>query len=206
VWFWLILLAIAVIIVVLFSYWQGKLPVEAISDMVKGVVPDDPQTLADSAGVDLETYSLARVGQSEEGMSSDRAKIAVMYACKNHSIHTGKTITEIVTAGNPKRSDYADAQGHYGRQGIHPYCTTIAAPSANTLALAAQVMAGTATDETQGAQYWDNPHAQDILAAANPHDATTGTGYYTSAEIAAHRTAKGLREIDIDGVSTRFWV
>jgi hypothetical protein len=67
-------------------------------------------------------------------------------------------------------------------------------------------MAGTATDETQGAQYWDNPHAQDILAAANPHDATTGTGYYTSAEIAAHRTAKGLREIDIDGVSTRFWV
>jgi hypothetical protein len=212
--FWLILLSVVIVIIVLFSYWQGKLPQDAVIDMVKGVVSDDPQTLADAAGVDLETYSLARVGQSEEGLSSDRAKIAVMYACKHHSEHTGKSITEIVTTGNPKRSDYADAQGHYGRQGIHPYCTTIAAPSSNTLALAAQVMEGTATDETQGAQFFDNPHTQDALALANPYheetDPVTGKvthkGYHTSAEIAAKRTAKRLTEVDIPGVGTRFWV
>jgi hypothetical protein len=174
--------------------------------MTSGIVPDNPQTLADAAGVDLEIYSLARVAQSEEGMSSDRAKTAVMYACKHHSEHTGKSITDIVTAGNSKRSDYAQAQGHYGRQGIHPYCTTIAAPTKSTLNLADAVYNGDAQDETQGAQYWDNPLTQDALARLEPKDEATGTGYYNSAEIAAKRQAKGLTMVTIDGVSTRFWV
>jgi hypothetical protein len=128
-----------------------------------------------------------------------------MYATKNHAEKSGKNVTEIVTKGNPKRSDYATANGHYGRQGIHPYCSTIAAPTAATLALAQSVSDGTALDETQGAQWFDNPHMQDVLAAANPKDETTGKGYYTSAEIAARRIAKGATLVIIDGVSTRFW-
>jgi hypothetical protein len=193
------------IVLFLFSLWQHKLPHKAVIEMVKGSVSEDPQTLADAAGVELETYSLARVGQSEEGLSSDRAKIAVMYACKNHAEKQGKSITEVVTRGNPKRSDYADANGRYGRQGIHPYCSTIANPTTATLALAKQVIDETADDETQGAQWWDNPHTQDILAAANPKDETTGKGYYTSAQIAERRISKGATLINIDGISTRFW-
>lgn len=193
-------------ILAVFSLWQHKLPHKAVIEMVKGVVYDDPQTLADAAGVDLETYSLARVGQSEEGLSSDRAKIAVMYACKNHAEKSGKTITEVVTRGNPKRTDYAEANGRYGRQGIHPYCSTIAAPTSNTLALAVSVIDGLALDETQGAQFWDNPHTQDVLAAASPKDQLTGKGYYTSVQIAKFRTDKGLSMVTIPGISTRFWV
>jgi hypothetical protein len=74
-------------------------------------------------------------------------------------------------------------------------------------------MDGTADDETQGAQWWDNPHTQDVLAAANPKHTVTnadGTtheeGYYTSEEIAARRIAKGATMVTIDGISTRFWV
>ena len=203
---WTILVAIGLALTLIFSLWQHKYPPQAVLEMFSGIVNDDPQTLADAAGVDLDTYSLARVGQSEEGISSDRAKIAVMYACKNHADRTGKSITEIVTQGNPKRSDYASANGHYGRQGIHPYCTTIAAPTANTIALAQSVMDGTATDETQGAQWWDNPLAQDALALAYPKDPATGKGYYTSEQIAERRQAKGAKLVTIDGVSTRFWV
>jgi hypothetical protein len=129
-----------------------------------------------------------------------------MYATQNHANHQGKSITEIVTRGNPKRSDYAQANGRYGRQGIHPYCTTIAAPTKATIALAMSVVDGTADDETQGAEYWDNPRTQDILAATNPKDPATGKGYYTSAEIAARREAKGAKLVTIDGISTRFWV
>ena len=167
--------------------------------MIKGIVPDDPQILADTAGLDLDTYTLARIGQSEEGLSSDRAKIAVMYAALNHANNQGKSITDIACAGNPKRSDYAAADGHYGRQGIHPYCSTIAAPKPHTIELAQQVMSGEVEDETEGAQWWDNPHAQDALHLVDP------ATYKSSAEIAATRS-KNARLLNIPGVSTRFWV
>jgi len=196
---WWALLAIGIALI-LFSLWQWKTPPKAVIEMVQGIVPDDPQDLADAAGVDLETYSLARVGQSEEGLSSDRAKVAVMYACRNHANKKSQTITEIVTRGNPKRTDFAQADGHYGRQGIHPYCSTIAAPKPGTLALAATVISGDAINEIGVAEYWDNPIAQDALHLANP------TEYKSSADIAAAREAKGLKMVTIDGVSTRFWV
>ena len=77
---WKIIVAIAVALV-LFTWWQHKWnPGVAMLEFTKGIVTTDPQVLADKAGVDLEIYSLARVGQSEEGLSSDRAKIAVMFA------------------------------------------------------------------------------------------------------------------------------
>jgi len=201
---WLFLI-IVLVLLVLFSLWQHKLPHKAVIEMTKGIVQEDPQTLADAAGVNLEVYSLARVGQSEEGLSSDRAKIAVMYACKRHADKQGKSITEVVTAGNPKRSDYEEANGHYGRQGIHPYCTTIATPTSNTIALAQSVYDEVAIDETEGAQFWDNPHTQDVLHAVQPYDEATGKGYRSSEEIAQRRQSKGLKLITIDGISTRFW-
>jgi len=202
---WKIIVAIAVALV-LFTWWQHKWnPGVAMLEFTKGIVTTDPQVLADKAGVDLEIYSLARVGQSEEGLSSDRAKIAVMFATKNHSRRQGKSITDIVTKGNPKRKDYAQANGRYGRQGIHPYCSTIAEPTKHTLMLADAVYSGDAQDETEGAQWFDNPHTQDALALAKPKDPVTGEGYYTSAQIAERRIAKGATLVEIDGVSTRFW-
>lgn len=194
------LLLILGLFLALISIWQHKYPHKAVVELATGIVPEDPQVLADRAGIDLEIYSLARVGQSEEGMSSDRAKIAVMYATKNHSRARRKSITDIVTAGNPERSDYAQANGRYGRQGIHPYCSTIANPTKHTLMLADAVYSGDAADETQGAQYWDNPLAQKALHLANPKK------YKSPEEIARLREAKGLRWLSLPGVTTRFWV
>jgi len=190
----------------LLALWQHKTPGKAVIELTSGIVPEDPKDLADTAGVDLDVYTLARIGQSEEGLSSDRAKIAVMYAALNHAKATGKSVTAIATAGNPKRSDYSEADGRYGRQGIHPYCTTIANPTAHTVELAAQVWSGEALDETGGAQYWDNPHSQDVLHAAKPYDESTGKDYRSNSEIAERRIASGFRQHNIPGVSTRFWV
>jgi hypothetical protein len=195
----------AAITIFLIALWQHKSPIKAVMELVKGIVPEDPQALADAAGVDLETYTLARIGQSEEGLSVERAKIAVMYAALNHSQRTGKSLTQLATAGNSKRSDFDAANGRYGRQGIHPYCSTIAAPTTRTIELAQSVMDGSADDETQGAQWWDNPHTQDVLHLAQPKDPVTGKGYYSSAEIAARRISKGATLVTIDGIGTRFW-
>ena len=71
--------------------------------------------------------------------------------------------------------------------------------------LAQNVLDGSAADETQGAQWWDNPRAQDALALANPKDEATGKGYYTSEQIKAKREAKRAKMVTIPGVSTRFW-
>jgi hypothetical protein len=188
-----------IVLVILTSLWQHKLPPAAIMELIEGIVPELPQDLATAKGVDVEVYSLARVGQSEEGISSSRAKIAVMYATLSHANQIGSTVTALVTKGNPKRSDYDQANGRYGRQGIHPYCSTIAAPTKNTLALAASVYDQSAQDETEGAEFWDNPLAQAALHIAKP------SMYKSPDEIAAARTADGLNQVNIDGVSTRFW-
>ena len=90
-------------------------------------------------------------------------------------------------------------------KGIHPYCSTIAAPTSHTLVLAQSVIDGDVADETQGATFWDNPHTQDVLHAANPFNEETGKGYRSSADIATRRTAAGLTEVDIEGIGTRFW-
>ncbi len=166
--------------------------------MVKGIIPGNPEDLAAAKGLDVDVYSLARVGQSEE--ISERGRIAVMYATLNHAIRVGKSITTIVTAGNPKRSDYSEAHGHYGRQGIHPYCSTIAEPSPQTIELAMSVMSGDATNEVGDAEYWDSPIAQDKNHLLDPDNNPS------SAEIASRREASGLHKVVLPGVLTRFWV
>jgi hypothetical protein len=191
---------------ILFCLWQWKTPIEAVVEMASGIVTKDCQSLADAAGIDLDTYTIARIMQSEEGMSSDRAKIAVGYAALNHANAKGKSITSIATAGNPKRSDYEQANGRYGRQGIHPYCTTIAAPKPHTIDLAEQVVAGSVEDETQGAQFWDNPLAQLKGWLKDPYNPLTKKGTRHPDEITRRREASGLREVTLSGISTRFWV
>ena len=128
-----------------------------------------------------------------------------MYAVLHRANAAGKSITALVTAANPKHTDYSLANGRYGRQGIHPYCSTIAAPKPRTLVLAQSVIDGTALDETQGAQYFDNPLTQDILHKAKPYNEETGTGYRSSQEIAERRQKAGGTLVTIDGISTRFW-
>jgi len=56
---------------------QGKQVTNAPYSKTTGVVPGAPDSLAAVAGVDTETYSLARVIASEEGNSSNETQAAV---------------------------------------------------------------------------------------------------------------------------------
>lgn len=196
---------ILALLILALCIWQNKPPPRSMTELATGIVPEDPQTLADRRGADLEIYTLARVGQSEQGVHGDAYKIAVMWAALNKARSVGKSVTALVTAGNPKRKDYAQANGRYGRQGIHPYCTTIAEPTQHTIDLAKAVYEGLLEDPTDGARYFDDPLTQDILHKANPYNEDTGKGYRSSAEIAERRIASGLQLVTVDGLSTRFW-
>lgn len=174
--------------------------------LITGIIDDDPMILAAQAGMDLDAYSLARVGQSEEGTSSDLAKIAVMWATKNQAKKLGITVTSLVTHPSWKdRNDHSlgrqfpAADNKYSRQTFGKYASTITPPTENTKQLAVRVMQSKVADPTGGATKFDNAATQDALNKINPDK------FKTSDEIAAKRTAAGMTLIELDGVSTRFW-
>jgi hypothetical protein len=80
-------------------------------------IAEDPEYLANQAGVPVDVYSLARLGNSEgyggvKAQCYAYAQVAIMQAIKNQSRRAGKSITRVLTnstAGAPR-------QGHYGRQ------------------------------------------------------------------------------------------
>jgi hypothetical protein len=79
-------------------------------------------------------------------------------------------------------------------------------PTDATIDLARRVIDGSVADPTGGAEKFDNPTLQDLLAKALPYDEQTKKGYRTSDEILAKRTLEGYTAVAIEGTSTRFWV
>lgn len=120
-----------------------------------GVIDTPPEELALADGVDIETESLARVGQSEE--SGEAGRTAVMWAAKNYAIKRGLTITQLVTSakhivnGEHITEDY---DGKYTRDMVGKYCSTYQAPQASTLVLAKAIIDGVVPDPTFGAIHW----------------------------------------------------
>ena len=120
-----------------------------------GVIDTPPEELALADGVDIETESLARVGQSEE--SGEAGRTAVMWAAKNYAIKRGLTITQLVTSakhivnGEHITEDY---DGKYTRDMVGKYCSTYQAPQASTLVLAKAIIDGVGPDPTFGAIHW----------------------------------------------------
>jgi hypothetical protein len=146
------------------------------------------------------------MAQSEEGMSSDIAKVAVMFAAKNQAKKIGVSLTSLLThtswvdrTNHSLGRKFPEADGKYSRQTFAKYASTITAPTGHTKALANEVMGGEVSDPTGGATKFDNPRTQDAMHAVNP------SMHKSSTEIAAKRQAEGLTLIQLDGVSTRFW-
>lgn len=201
-----VIIFLALLLVALASIWQRTDPLTAGRELITGIVETPPDTLASQAGLDRDTYSLARVGQSEEGTSSDLAKIAVMYCTKNQAAKLGISVTTLITrtgwvdsTNHALGRKFPNVDGKYSRQEYAKYASSITPPTDGTKALAVQVMQGQVDDPTGGCRKFDNPKTQDYLHSLNP------TKYQSSADIAAKRQSEGLTLVQLDGVTTRFW-
>lgn len=179
------------------SVGRGARLTRAPYDTTTGVVPGDPDALAAEAGLDVETYSLARAISSEEGRSSEAIKVAVAWAIKNYATKHGKSFTSLLT-----RANNTDHAGSYGTQkDIDPsspeqgqsdrYASTSLDPYDDDRQIAIAVRTGSIPDTTSGADQFDRPRGE------RDPDA-----------VAAKRIGAGAELVQVDGIdgdAIRFW-
>lgn len=176
---------------------RGARLTHATYDSDAGVVTDDPETLAQTAGLSDEQHALARCVSSEEGGSPTNIKVAVCWAIINYAAKQGKTISDLLThATEPTHS------GHFGSyKNVDASSATNGKPDryASTRLdaytddgqIASSCLDGTFPDPTGGAIQFDRPGGE-----KNPD--------YT----ATKREAAGLVVADVDGIDSsviRFW-
>jgi hypothetical protein len=166
-------------------------------DSTTGVITDDPDTLATTAGLTDEQYALARCLSSEEGNSSNAIKVAVCWAVINYCAKQGKTISDELThATEPTHSghfgSYKNVDAASSTNGKPDrYASTKLDPYTDDGQIASSCLDGTFPDPTGGAIQFDRPGGE-----KNPD--------YT----ATKREAAGLVVADVDGVDAtviRFW-
>lgn len=182
---------------ILSSIVKGKRVTNAPYSKTTGLVPGTPNSLATSAGVDVETYSLARVIASEEGLSSAATQAAVGWSVRNKASSSGTSITKLLTnAVLTKHSGSYGTQrnievGTVGYYGSDRYASTANDPYAGHVQVAAGVLDGTIPDFTNGADQFDRPAGEtDPLA------------------VAVNRINSGSTEVDLSGIvddGIRFW-
>lgn len=127
-----------------------------------GLVDGDPLELATQAGLDLETYALARCLASEHGLAADAYLTAVGWAVRNKAAERGVRISRLLTDGAGTTGD-----GYFGEQKAAAgtkYASTRVDPDERHVRVAATVTAS-AVDPTGGATHFFSPRAQDALAA-----------------------------------------
>ena len=159
-----------------------------------GRVEASPSGLARAAGVNLSTYVLASMMQSEE--KTDRGRLAVGRAAFNASRKdAGRLVSKLCP------------DGYLGSQLVNPYASTERPPTARTLDLAQAILDGRVPDFVLGAVQWDAPVAQDRRHALYLADPARYPKYrWSSQDIAKKRMAAGMREVLVPGVpETRFW-
>lgn len=112
---------------------------------VRGV----PAELALAAGLDVETYSLARMVASEAGRQPAQYMLAVAQAAVNEADHQGEQLVKLLTRG-----------GIYGSQGFVGYAATSQNPSGRHVA-AARVALRRSRSIARDATHWMNGRVQD---------------------------------------------
>ncbi len=186
---------------------KGSRLTRAPYDTDTGVVPGLPSDLADAAGLDVETYSLARMIASEEGRSSNTIKAAVAWAIKNKADSLGRTITDHLTRTlEPSHHGFYgtyilldESSSHYREDSTGKPnrgdrdASTANDPYDGDAQIAAAVLTGQIPDFTGGATQFDRPKGE------RDPDA-----------IAANRIKSGQVVADVPGIDPdvdgiRFW-
>lgn len=150
--------------------------------------PADPQALADADMVDIDTYALARMVESEAGVLSATGKLGVAFAAVNFARSAGKTMSELLLKAK------GSANGYFGQQDQGRYAATSRDPGQSAYDAAIAAMSGLNPDPTGGADQWDSPWAYSDPARADV--------------VAAARRAAGKVKVVLDGVperKLRFW-
>ena len=163
-----------------------------------GVNPAPPESLAAGLGVEPNRYAMARAIVSEVGTLPLEAQIAVGWAIRNMAAHQGVSVLRLITRAGRKIdgvwTPVDGADGYFGRQSQHRYCSSAQDADDNALDIADQVISSSVDNPTGGARQWDSPQSFSSSGDA--------------AKTAADRIAAGNVEVDIDGVSSskiRFW-
>lgn len=128
---------------------RGTRLTDAPYDKSTGLVAESPDDLAQSCGLDVETYSLARAISSEEGLSTNGTKLAVGWAIYNYSRKYGSVRTAVTTADDS-----------YGIQRLVGYCSTAQDPYEGDASIAAGILSGQLADPTGGATQFDRPSGE----------------------------------------------
>ncbi len=150
--------------------------------------PADPAGLAMTDGVDLDTYALARMVQSEAGVLNDSGKLGVAFAALSYARNAGKSISEVLLKAR------GDADGFFGEQSQGRYAATSRDPGQSAYDAAITAIGGRVADPTGGADQWDSPWAY-----SDPSRADT---------VAAARVAAGKVKVvlsDVPERKLRFW-
>ena len=193
---WGVIALVAIPISIAWIFWKRRW----IMANVTGSITESPEELAADAGIDVDAYSLSRVGESEE---TGEGSIACMWATKNEANRNNVSITRLVTRARMKDDSgqyvVANGDGHYGTQ-KHRYCSTDHDPSQSMMDNAVAIMEGRIPDPTNGAHHWDAPALQDLEHERDPDN------HPSSEEIARRREASGWHMVLVDGVTkTRYW-
>lgn len=129
-----------------------------------GLVDGDPDALAWEAGLEVNTYALARCLASEHGQDPDVYLQAVAWAVRNKANERGMTLLQLLTDGAGTAGD-----GWFGEQKAAAgtkYASTKVDPSERHVRVAREVSsAPQSSDPTAGATHFYSPQAQDALAA-----------------------------------------
>ena len=178
---------------------QGRRLTRCPYDKTTGVAPCDPGELAAAAGLDLETYALARMLASEEGNSTPEVQALVAHAVVNEARAAGKSISaKLLKAKLATHSGFFGTQrniekGTDGYDGSDRFASTATDPYEGHAVVAAGVLLGTIPDLTGGARRFDR------------------TGGETDPDrVARNRRAEGFEIIngleDVPGIGDlRFW-
>jgi hypothetical protein len=140
---------------------QGSRLTHCSYDKSTGVAPCDPAELARQAGLELETYALARMIASEEGNSSREVQALVGHAVNNAARASGTTIAaKLLRAKLPAHSGRFGTQrnieeGTAGYNGSDRFASTATDPYEGHAAVAQGVLNGSIPDLTNGATQFD---------------------------------------------------
>ena len=121
-----------------------------------GVVTEVPNVLAQAAGLDLETYSLARAIASEHGNDPTAICIAVAHVILNSARETHRTVVDRIVPTSGKWAGLYARQRADGR-----YVATMNDPHERHVQIARAVLTGAVADPTGGATHFFSPRAQD---------------------------------------------
>lgn len=146
----------------------------------------NPEDLAASANLDLQTYTLARVISSEEGNAPILYWVCVAWVARNNSF-------------DDDIFGYA-TDGSFGRQGVGRPVATSEDPYQGHVKVAQGVLTGQIADPTNGARYFVAPRTQDILHARDP------VKYKSFADVDAKRIAAGLKRVTPEGIDSKLLV